>query len=333
WAILLGKALGFWAIDLLFILGLTILTAVLVRLVPARPETRELGGPASTGSWADLRRNALTTRQYRLADGEPGPGASYKLIEPGVSRQWVFTLDPRERRDEPLAARFQLTSSRSFASHIENVGLDVTCDGTSEPLLKGSHTVAQDRPLDFFLEPECLAKATKLLVTVSAARIGEYPPSLVVTVRLGVPVDDFSQNLFKAFLLLALQGWTLALITASWSGVLSFPVTVALGVILVLGGEMSRQTLMLMESGAARAQALGLDAGESPLQKTVVAQLTLCLELLPDFRVMGGPAAFVEGDIMSGWVLAHAALMMGVVRVLGWSLAGVWLFQRREVGK
>jgi len=225
------------------------------------------------------------------------------------------------------------SSSREFAAQIEDVGFDITCDGTSAPLFNRAETVAQDRPFDLFLEPEHLANATRLMVTITASKKGSYPPSLVTTVQIGVPVDDFSQNMTKAFLLMALQGWTLALIIASWSGVLSFPVTVALGVILVLGGEMSRQALLLIESGAARAQALGLDAGESAWQKAVAAQLALVLQLLPDFRVMGGPTAFVEGDVLSGWVLAQAALTMGVVRVLGWSLLGMWLFQHREVGK
>jgi len=333
WAILVGKALGFWAIDLLFILGLTVLTAALVRTVPARGETRKGSTAASSGTWADLRRRALTTRQFHMADGEAGPSPAYKLIEPGVSRQWVFALDPTERRDEPLAVRFLISSSSGFAAHVPDVGFDVSCDGTSAPLLSRAETVAQDRPFDFFVEPERLANATRLMVTVTASKKGQFPPTLMATAQLGVPVDDFSQNMVKAFLLMALQGWTLAMITASWSGVLSFPVTVALGLILVLGGEMSRQALMLMESGAARAEALGLTVGEPAWQKAVAAQLALVLQLLPDFRVMGGPTAFVEGEIFSGWVLAQAALMMGVVRVLGWSLFGMWLFQRREVGR
>ena len=152
-------------------------------------------------------------------------------------------------------------------------------------------------------------------------------------VQLGIYADGLASNLWKAFLLMALQGWILAFITTSWSGVLSFPVTVALGMILVLGGEMSRQALALLQGSAARYQSLGLDQGSSGLQKTITSQLELLLQLLPDFRVMGGPAAFVEGESLSGWALAHAALVMGVVRVLGWSLLGVLFFQRREVGR
>lgn len=333
WGILIGKALGFWVIDLLFLAGLTLFAAALVRAVPARPESREVSRLASSGSWADLRRNVLTTRQHQLADDNPGSSAAYKTIAPGRSREWVFTLDPELNRSEALAVRFQFSSSLTFAPAIEQMGISVAGDAAAAPLIKVVERVPQDRPFDLFITPEQLAGSGKLQVLVSASDQGRIPLTLVGTVRLGVPVDDFESNLLKAFLLMALQGWVLAMITASWSGVLSFPVTVALGVILVLGGEMSRHALVLLQSSASRMQALGLPSSASGFQQAMTAQLRVLLELLPDFRVLGGPAAFVEGECVSGWALAHAVLMMGIVRVIGWSLPGVFLFHRREVGK
>jgi hypothetical protein len=192
-------------------------------------------------------------------------------------------------------------------------------------------TVPQNRPFDMFVKPEALTKPGTLEVTVSAAKDGKYPTSIVGHVRQGSAEDGFAGNLFKAFLLLALQGWILATITTSWSGVLSFPVTVALGAILVLGGEMSRQALDILQSGAGRAQQLGLDDGS--IQKSVTAHLQLLLSLLPDFRGAGAPSAFVEGQFLSGWAIAQAALMMGVVRGLAWCVPGIYLFHQREVGK
>jgi len=334
WAILAGKAFGFWAIDLLFLLGVTVLAGVLVRAVPMRAETREANKLVPSGTWDDLHRNALTTRQYLLADEEIGSSAAYKLIAPGKSRQWTYTLTRGMDRSEPLVLRFQVSSSEPFQSHLPGTKFVVAFEGAPAPILTRTEAVPQDRPFDFFVEPKDVAREGKLVVTITAPELGRRPATLVVAMRLGVPVDGFSSNLLKAFLLMALQGWILAFITASWSGVLSFPVTVALGAILVLGGEMSRQATALLETSASRLQALGLEqSGESAVQKAVISDLRLLLQMLPDFRVLGGPTAFVDGDIVSGWALAQAGLSMGVARVLGWSLLGVFLFHRREVGR
>jgi len=332
WGILLGKTLGFWAIDLLFIAGLLAFTAVLVRAVPLRPEARSAGTLVKSGTWQDLRRNALTTREFEYAHNERGGATKMKMIKPGAMHTWNFAVSPQFSRGEDVAVRLLFSSTATFASHIDGIGIKIGFDNET-PLIHTVAKVPQDRPFELFLSPEQLNREGELRVMITAPMKGRNPPSIVGGVKLGVAADGLSGNLVKAGLLIALQGWILAVITTSWSGVLSFPVTVALGLILVLGGEMSRHALDLMQAGAARAQTLGIEQGPSGLQQTVTNQLRFLLGLLPDFRVAGGPTAFVQGELISAWAVAKAILMMGLVRGVGWALPGIILFHRREVGR
>jgi hypothetical protein len=331
WAILAGKAMGFWAIDLLFIAGLTLFTFVLVRAVPSRPEVRPSTHLASTGNWSDLQRNILTTWKFQMSEDFKEGQNNYRMVKPGDSKTWRFAVDPDEHVGQPVVLRFMLSSTVTFASQIDKVGMKIGYAGDEKPIIQRVETVPQDRPFDLFVDPQELTKPGTLEVTITASKEGRYPASIVGYVKQGSAEDSFAGNLFKAFLLLALQGWILATITTSWSGVLSFPVTVALGAILVLGGEMSRQALDILQSGAGRAQQLGIDDGS--IQKSVTAHLQLLLSLLPDFRGAGAPSAFVEGQFLSGWAIAQAAMMMGVVRGLAWCVPGIYLFHQREVGK
>ena len=330
WAILFGKALGFWAIDLAFLLGLTLFAAVLVRLVPTRPETRSSGALSTTGTWDDLRRNALTTREYEAPD-EVGGGEKMKMIKPGHAFTWRFDIDPR-KTSEAIAIRFQISSTQTFASHVDNLGIRIGYDGPAMPIYDQKLKVPQDRPFNLYIEQKDMPGAGTLAITLTAPET-RNAPSVVATARMGLADDGLTQNLAKAALLMALQGWILAVITTSWSGVLSFPVTVAMGLILVLGGEMSRHALELMTVSVSSVQDIGGDTARSALQQGVSDQLRILLRLLPDFQAAGGPTVFVDGQRLSGWAVADAILMMGLVRGVGWALPGIYLFQRREVGR
>ena len=353
WAILAGKALGFWAVDIMFLAGLTLFTGLLVWMVPLRAETRKIGTLVDSGTWTvplraetpkigtlvdsgtweDLRRNALITRTFIRADDEAEkPG--FKFIKPGESFAWNFTLNPDSNRNDPLALRVLLSSTSTFASHINNVRLVVGYTGQT-PFLDRVMTLPQDRPQELFIDPKYAAQGGVMSVSLTAEKPGRGVPSIVAqrpgAVELGVTADGFGANMLKSFLLMATQGWILALITTGWSGVLSFPVTVALGAILVLGGELSRQAADLLQTGASHARAIG-DA-DPGMQRNVLNNLQLVLLLLPDFRSSGSPAAFADGKFLSGWLLAWSALWMGVVRGFGWALPGVLFFRFREVGK
>lgn len=333
WAILAGKTLGFWAVDILFLAGLALFTGALVRMVPLRNEARTGGSQVVSGDWEDLRRNTLTTRYYRNGDNEPEK-AMYKFIAPGNTFQWNFTTDPAESKGDPLALRILISSTHTFASRIDDVKVVAGYAGKA-PLIDRNMTILTERPLDLFLEHKDIVPGT-LNVTITASTAGRYPPSIVAqrprAVQVGITGDSFEMNMLKSFLLMAIQGWILAVITTSWSGVLSFPVTVALGAILVLGGEMSREALQLLQASAQRSHSVtvGLEAADSA-DKSVLVQFVL--KLLPDFRAAGSPAAFSEGTLLSGWGLAEAALWMGVVRGVGWALPGFVFFNAREVGR
>ena len=331
WAILTGKALGFWALDLLF-LGIICLTSLLlVRAVPMRPESRSQDKLVQSGTWEDLSRNVLTTRTFQDADSESG--MKYKMIKPDSSYTWLFTMDPERSKGEDVALRFGLSSTQTFASHIEDLGIRVAYTDTPEPLIHfDKKTVPQDRPFDLFIAGKDIRAGT-IAVSLRAPKKYAYSPSVVGAVRAALPADGVLINVFKAFLLMALQGWILAFITTCWSGVLSFPVTVAMGIILLLGGEMSRHALELLQVGAAHARDMAAAGTGAGMSEEITAQLRILLSLLPDFRAGGGPTAFVEGTYVSGWALAHTVFSMGIFRTLGWAIPGVMLFNRREVGR
>jgi hypothetical protein len=71
---------------------------------------------------------------------------------------------------------------------------------------------------------------------------------------------------------------------------------------------------------------------EAPTGEATEA-LRAVLNCLPDFQAAGGPAAFVEGSVVSAWAVAQAMFWMGLVRGLAWALPGMLSFQRREVGR
>jgi hypothetical protein len=333
WTILLGKAMGFWAIDVIFIATLVVFAGVLVRAVPLRAETRQYSKFTASGSWEYLRRNALVTRQSQHSDVEPGAKTGFARILPGDSHTWRFSVDSRQTSSEPLQLQMQLSSNRPFSPHIQGVRMSVkSADGTA--LLERTETVPQDQPFEIFLDANAAAKAQPFSVTIAQTDTSKLAATLYAQrVTLGLAADGFAMNLFKAFVLLALQGWILAIVTTGWSGALSFPVAVALGVLLILGGEMSRYAAELLQSEAARAQALSLEPAAGGLSRVMTEYLAAMLSLLPDFNAAGGPAAFVEGAFVSGWAIAHAALWMGLVRAFGWAIPGVLSFQGREVGK
>ena len=335
WTILAGKALGFWALDLCFLLVLIFFSAVLVRAVPLRAETRATQ-LAATGTWDDLKRNALTTRTYTNASDSAAGQSELKFIKPGASRAWQFLVPPDPTDTARRSLRFSISSTHQFAPHIQGVRI-VASDSGKRVVLDRTETIPQGRVVEFHFNPgEC--PRSDLTVTITATDTRPGAPSLIVArpsgVRLGTDADAFAAVLLKSFLLMALQGWVLALIATGWSGVLSFPVTAALGLLLVLGGEMSRHAIELLQSEVERINAAGLQtAVDSAFNLDMIERLKTVLKFLPDFQAAGGPAAFVEGTYISVAALGHAALWMGVVRGLLWALPGVWAFQRREVGK
>jgi hypothetical protein len=221
-----------------------------------------------------------------------------------------------------------------FSSEVPGVGLKVGYEG-EKPFIDRVVNAPQNHTFNIFLPRQEVSRPGTLLVSVISPSVDQ--PRVVLwkkfSMQLGSVADGFCANLFKAFLLLVLQGWFLALVVTGWSGVLSFPVAAALGLLLVLGGEMSRGAIELMQSNQVVAKDLGAVSTDQDLAKKVEHVLNNILLLLPDFRVAGGPATFVEGYVISGWTIAEAFFWMGVVRCLGWALPGVLLFQAREVGK
>ncbi|HYF50563.1 MAG TPA: ABC transporter permease subunit [Planctomycetota bacterium] len=333
--ILVGKALGFWAIDAIFLIGLVVFGGLLVRMVPLRAETRPKDEIIVSGTWADLYRNALVTR--RMQDAATGP-ARHKFIKPGQSLEQRFQINPAEMI-EPVALRFLLSSTDTFDPVIKGVSIRAGYEG-EQPLIERTLAVPQDRPFELFLAPEDLGKAGTFIVTVGAGNASPQSPSVITSVpggvQLGIVADSFAVNMAKALALMLLQGWILALIMTGWSGVLSFPVAVAAGLILVLGGELSREAVALIQQPAAIAEERAEREGagkESELSAEVTQAVASMLSLLPDFRTSGGPGAFVEGTLVSTWAIAHAIFWMGVVRAIGWALPGLIFFQRREVGR
>jgi hypothetical protein len=333
WTILAGKALGFWAIQLCFVAVLIGFTAALVRAVPARAETRAPTALVHTGTWDDLERNALTTRTYAAPVLQANSQADYAFIKAGGSKSWQFDVpaaDGSARGQRTL--RLVVSSTNTFVSHVDGVRT-VVADESGKTLLDRTDTLPQGRVVEFpFDSPH--PGTLGLSVTLSMTQIGG--PKLIVSqksgVRIGTRADAFATNLTKSAALLAIQGLLLALITTAWSGVLSFSVSVALGVILLLGGELSRQVVELLQGETQRLLQSGLEAGEREYQMQVVRQIERLLSMLPDFHAGGGPGFFVEGQYLPWLAIAHAALMMGLVRGLGWALPGFWSFQRREVG-
>ena len=330
WSILAGKALGFWTINLLFLLGLISFTAMLVCLVPMRQETRKA---SATGSWQELRRTALVVRDFKSEDGASESNVIRPAkIKPGESATWNFTVDPQQSLH---AVRMLLSSSMAFGSGISGVKISVAYPN-QPPIYESVMQAPPDRPFEILLNDRDISKAGILQVTVAATQSGPLAPAIFMQratgVRLGAMVSDFESNLFKAFVLMALQGGVIALIVTGWSGVLSFPVAVALGIFFLLGGEMSRYALEILQSGADQTQGLGSGAGSGDLQHDSTLYLRWLLTLLPDFQATGGPTSFIEGHFVPGVALASAALWTCVVRGLGWALAGVLFFHRRELG-
>ena len=348
WAILAGKALGFWCVELVFALALTVFTGLLVRAIPLRPESRpsvkvtdNVNAGDADQSWELLRRKALTTRIYRLPQNASGKPASLTFIKAGEQQNFDFAVERSELRGEALELKFQLASSMAFAPQIGDLLLKVGYEG-KPPLIDRTMTVASDRPFNIFVNEADVQNSGALRVTIGASAMDKYKSSVIVPrlhgVRAGLAIDGLAANLSKSFVLLALQGWILAMITTGWSGVLSFPVSVALGLLLVMGGEMSRQALSLLESNAEKMQAMAAATGAGQggpsegLAKAMAPYIANMLQILPDFRTAGGPAAFMDGNFISSWRLAHAIFWMGVVRGLAWALPGLVSFQRREVG-
>jgi hypothetical protein len=224
---------------------------------------------------------------------------------------------------------------------------------SAAPIYEKVCNVPQDRPFEIFIPQESL-KPGLLYITLTTATPStgsgaderySIITSLSSGIQIGVVEDSFSICLLKSFLLLALQGWILALIMTGWSGVLSFSVAVAMGFILLLGGELSQQAIELMKrspadtvssDSASSKTSNGRDPNESSmseLSEQVTDAIIKVLEIFPDFQNNGGPAAFVEGKRTSFQAILAAVFWMGLIRGLGWALPGILLFQRREVGR
>ena len=340
WTILTGKALGFWAIDLCFLTILMIYSAGLVRAVPLRAETHEHSGLEGTGTWEQLDKDVLTTRIYSSPEVSGGKTAELKFIKPGASNEWIFPAPDADAGNGQRSLRFAISSTLSVLSHIPDVRLTASVPG-QPPFFDRTETVPRGRPFELFLDKDKTPSGPIVVAVHMAPRdpASKYPPySLIVSrshgVQLGISADGFAPNLAKSFFMMAIQGWVLAIITASWSGVLSFAVTVALGVILVMSGEMSRNVIELLRSDVMRLKESGLlNESANALQLETMARLQMVLGLFPDFQAAGGPSAFVDGQYVPALAVAHAALWMGIIRGLGWALPGFIAFQRREVGK
>lgn len=340
WAILTGKAMGFWAIDLCFLAILTSYCGVLIRAVPLRSESHEHATLEGTGSWHELERNALTTRIYSAPQSAVESSAELRFIKPGTALVMNFNVPDDGGAHVQKSLRFAISSTLAVIPHIPDVRIIASVPGQS-PFFDRTETIPRGRPFEYFLDP-AQTPVGPISVTIFAAQrspTSKFPPySLIVSratgVQLGVAADTFVPNLLKSFSLMAIQGWVLAIITASWSGVLSFPVTVALGMILVMSGEMSRNVIELLRSDAARLAESGLlSESINSAQMHTIQRLQTVLGLFPDFQAAGGPAAFVDGQYVPSLALAHTALWMGIIRGLGWALPGFIAFQKREVGK
>jgi hypothetical protein len=334
YGILIGKALGFWCVELVFALLLTVYTGALVRAVPMRPESRSASKFAESGDWELLRRNALITRTYKLPGGDGR--ASFVRIDPGKTHSFAFDIDRAALHGEALELKFQLASTMAFNPQIPDLLLRAGYAG-QPPAFESTMTVTQNRPFSIFIDNAKMQDSGPLQVTLGASEKDKYKTAVLVHqqagIRAGIAADGVVGNLAKSFLLLALQGWILAMITTGWSGVLSFPVTVALGLLLVMGGEMSRQALALLQATPAQEAAQAGATGGEHTARAITEVIAKLLNILPDFRTAGGPAAFIEGNFISGWALGHAAFWMGLVRGLGWAIPGAVSFHGREVGK
>ncbi len=339
WTILLGKALGFWGVQVVFAVVLTLFAGILVRAVPQRAENRRASALVDSGTWDDLRRNALITRTYEGPAEFSDKANSFVFIKPSETRTFVFDVNRARLRGEALQLRFQLTSNLTFSPQIPDMLLRVGYPNET-PLIDRHFFAQQDHAFDLYVLNSQLKEQGSLQVTLGPSTKEGFKCTVLVSrahgLALGYAADGAVANLTKSCFLLALQGWILAMITTGWSGVLSFPVTVALGLLLVLGGEMSRQALSLLQNSAPRPDQLNAAAAAAAsesMMQTVMSVIGTLLKVLPDFRTAGGPSAFIDGHFLSAFTLAHAALWMGVVRGLGWALPGVISFQQREVGK
>ncbi|HLX60545.1 MAG TPA: ABC transporter permease subunit [Planctomycetota bacterium] len=377
WAILAGKAFGFCAIDLCFLAVLLVFSAGLVRAVPWRAETRgnskldeaareltaELKrGPtdseiaarlklapsefaalkADTGSWSRLVREALTTRTYAPAKASEQGAHDLRVLNPLQTQTWTLSPPPGTPADAQRSLVLSINGD-SFQPTAKGVRITVH-NATRALIFDRTESIPLGRAFQIFLDPQ-KTEGGEIEVAVTAPAhdpSSNVPPTKLVisrnsSVKLGVAADGFAANLLKSFLLMAIQGWVLAIITASWSGVLSFPVTVALGVLFVLSGEMSRNVIELMQNDSERLKELAqlgvINAQNYDYQMQSVARLKTLLGLFPDFRAAGGPAAFVDGTYVPNLALAHTALWVGLLRGIGWALPGFVAFQRREVGK
>ena len=342
WVILTGKALGFWAIDVCFLLVLMLFCAGLVRLVPMFAESRAPTRLEMSGDWEYLKRNALTTRVFAATQATQGSESKeIRVLLPGRSGEWHFpALDAARTAQRSLL--FSISSNLPL-SHIPGVRITAAAPGQT-PFYDQVETVPQGKLFSIFLDPQTTPQGEMKVTITSPVHVpgSAYPPIKLIVprasgVKLGVAADGFAANIFKAFVLMVIQGWVLALIIGSWSGVLSFPVTVALGVIFVLSGEMSRTVIDLMKTDLARIKALHdtgvIDLSRFEFQMSATRRLQKMLELFPDFRAAGGPSAFVEGTYVPGLAIAHTVLWVGIARGIGWALPGFYAFSKREVGK
>jgi hypothetical protein len=201
WVLLAGKALGFWAVELLFIAGVVLWAMVLVRLVPLRPELRKESQVVVSGTWNDLRRNALVTREYVEAEGAERRLAMPR-IKPGGSYSWTFSFDPAASGGEAVTVSILLSSTQTFEKHIRDVRVSAGYVGET-PLYERTSVLPKDRPFEIHLDPVAAGKPGMLAVTLTAADASRGAPTLVApasgAVRLGFVRDGFLSNLLKMF--------------------------------------------------------------------------------------------------------------------------------------
>lgn len=373
YVLLLGKACGFFGVQVLFLLYTGLCTYVLVRGELWREPTRkpEVLQKAAE-DWPELERRTLTTHRFRPAEPLPPAAASVVvsaiggenstrktgkkkkklggvLLRPGESRTWRAPLPPETGTDGAVVRLKFFSGVMSASNLVADLTVNTVPARRAGPLyVRRGAKLPQGRPADLFFDAAQLRGARALEVTIGTPKSGTSPfavfrrkkmragPLFVPGgkgVLLGVPRDGFVVNLGKALFLTAVRGFVLALAVSAWSGVLSFPVLVALGCLLILGGELSRYAIDLLGAIERRRRETAVVTGGVGAPGELFAPVKFILRLFPDFRAGGGPAAFVDGRVLRWNTLAEVLLWTGLARGVGWALPGFLLFQRREVGK
>lgn len=358
YVLLLGKAGGFFFLQAIYLAFVGGLLFALVFTSAFRDVTRaddHLQPPAK--DWSEIHDRYLTACEFHPARGEeraffrsqnreraaeksvrtPEAPKEVVTILPGKSAEWRFSLPEKTQSGVTLRLRFY-----SGGMYDEKVRVHLAVSGgggNAAPFYDREIILFWGRNNDLFFRSDELQNLNELTVRATAISDGKLPRPICVPqgegVLLGLPQDGFGLLLFKALALLAAQGLLLALVVSAWSGVLSFPVAVSLGLLVLLGGELSRHVVdLLAVMEQRRAETTPGSVAESASAVAGMTEIIRCVLLLfPDFRAVGGASAPLEGKLLSWGGLAAIFLWQTFVRGIGWALPGLILFQRREVGR